>query len=127
MLRKYPSCPMHKQRLAKDDLVIDHSIPDIKVKPHPWRSLKTVGSEREVPLIGVSLWAASRIKNNRRPFKFAIPRYINDHFSNSKSASAALNKWLKPFVPVTVSFIRLGIALETDCVTWNVLLTLLIG
>ena len=33
---------------AKDDLVLDHSIPHIKVKPHPWRSLKTVGSEREV-------------------------------------------------------------------------------
>ena len=50
--------------LAKDDLVLDHSIPHIKVKPHPWRSLKTVGSEREVPLIGISLWAARRIKNN---------------------------------------------------------------
>ena len=32
--------------LAKDDLVLDHSVPHIKVKPHPWRSLKTVGSER---------------------------------------------------------------------------------
>ena len=85
--------------LAKDDLVLDHSIPHIKVKPHPWRSLKTVGSEREVPLIGVSLWAANRIKNNGSPFKFAFPRYTNDHFSNANSASAALNKWLKPFVP----------------------------
>ena len=85
--------------LAKDDLVLDHSIPHIKVKPHPWRSLKTVGSEREVPLIGISLWAAKRIKNNGSPFKFAFPRYTNDHFSNANSASAALNKWLKPFVP----------------------------
>ena len=24
---------------------------------------------------------------------------INDHFSNANSASAALNKWLKPYVP----------------------------
>ena len=85
--------------LAKDDLVLDHSIPHIKVKPHPWRSLKTVGSEREVPLIGISLWAAKRIKNNGSPFKFAFPRYTNDHFLNANSASAALNKWLKPFVP----------------------------
>ena len=61
-------------------------------------SLKTVGSEREVPLIGISLWAARRIKNNGSPFKFAFPRYTNDHFSNANSASAALNKWLKPFV-----------------------------
>ena len=48
--------------LAKDDLVLDHSIPHVKVKPHPWRSLKTVGSEREVPLIGISLWAAKELK-----------------------------------------------------------------
>ena len=99
MLRKHPSFPEHKQRLAKDDLVIDHSVPHIKVKPYLWRSLKTVGSEREVPLIGISLWAAKRIKNNESPFKFAFPRYTNDHFSNANSASAALNKWLKPFVP----------------------------
>ena len=85
--------------LTKDYLVLDHRIPHIKVKLHPWRSLKTVGSEREVPLIGISLWAARRIKNNWSPFKFAFPRYTNDYFSNANSASAALNKWLKPFVP----------------------------
>ena len=39
--------------LAKDDLVLEHSIPHIKVKPHPWRSLKTVDSERVVPLMGI--------------------------------------------------------------------------
>ena len=50
-------------------------------------------------MIGISLWAAKRIKNNGSPFKFAFPRYTNDHFSNANSASAALNKWLKPFVP----------------------------
>ena len=72
--------------LAKDDLVLDHSITHIKVKPHPLRSLKTVGSERAVHLIGVSLWAANRIKNNGSPFKFAFPRYTNDNilfYSNS--------------------------------------------
>ena len=60
---------------------------------------KTVGSEREVPLIGISLWAEKRIKNNESPFKFAFPRYTNDHFSNSNSATHSFNKWLKPFVP----------------------------
>ena len=38
-------------------------------------------------------------KNNGSPFKFAFPRYTNYHFSNANSASAALNKWLKHFVP----------------------------
>ena len=78
--------------LAKEDIVLNHSIPHVRIKPHPWRSLKTLGSEREVPLIGISLWAAKRIKNNGSPFKFAFPRYTNDHFSNANSASAALNK-----------------------------------
>ena len=112
--------------LAKDDLVLDRPIPHIKVKPHPQRILKTVGSEREVPLIGISLWAAKRIKNNGSPFKFAFPRYTNDHLSNANSASAALNKWLKLFVPENC-VIHLGIILETDCVMQNVLITLSIG
>ena len=30
---------------------------------------------------------------------FLKSRYPNDHFSNANSASAALNKWLKPYVP----------------------------
>ena len=71
--------------------------------------------------------AANRIKNNGSPFKFAFPRYTNDHFSNANSVSAALNKWLEPLFQKIVSFIRLGIVLEIDCVMLNVLLTLLIG
>ena len=39
------------------------------------------------------------IKNNGGPCEFAFPRYTNNHFSSSNSASAALKKWLKPFVP----------------------------
>ena len=84
--------------LAKEDIALDHSTPHVRIKPNPWRSLKALGSEREFPLIDISLWAAKRIKNNGSPFKFAFPKYTNDHFSNANSVSAALNKWLKPFV-----------------------------
>ena len=77
-------------------------------------------------MIGISLWAARRIKNNGSPFKFAFPRYTNDHFSNANSASAALNKWLKPFVPENC-VIHLGVVLEINCVMLNILLTLLMG
>jgi integrase len=51
----------------------------------------------QIPLIGFSLWAAKRIALS--PLGFAFPRYCNDQKCNSNSASAALNKWLKPRVP----------------------------
>ena len=47
--------------LHVDDIVLGH-VPYVSIKPHIWRSLKTSSSERRVPLIGVSLWAAQRIK-----------------------------------------------------------------
>ena len=47
--------------LHKDDIVLDADIPHVIVKPYPWRRLKTKGSARHIPLIGVSLWAATRL------------------------------------------------------------------
>ena len=61
--------------------------------PHPWRSLKTKGSQRQVPLVGASLWAAQRIKANASSC-FAFPRYTDNSRCNANSASNALNKWL---------------------------------
>ena len=85
--------------LATDDIVLDHEIPHVKVRPHPWRRLKTLGSERDVPLVGISLWAARRIKEQGTYHSFAFPRYTDSEYCNANSASAALNKWLKPFIP----------------------------
>ena len=48
--------------LLSDDINLDGCNPHIKLKEHPWRSLKTRSSIREVPLVGASLWAAERIK-----------------------------------------------------------------
>ena len=63
--------------------------------PHPWRRLKTSGSERKIPLVGASLWSAKRVKQSNPTNQFAFPRYCNEQSHNSNSASAALNKWLK--------------------------------
>ena len=38
-----------------EDLRVDEDIPYVDIKPHPWRSLKTKGSQRQVPLVGASL------------------------------------------------------------------------
>ena len=83
--------------LLSDDINLDGCNPHIKLKEHSWRSLKTRSSIREVPLVGASLWAAERIKNNGNDFAF--PKYYTKAKCNSNSASAALNKWLKPRVP----------------------------
>ena len=80
--------------MARDDIVLDADIQHVNVRPHPWRRLKTKGSERLVPLVGASLWAARRLQQHYR--SYAFPRYCNGHTCNANSASAALNKWLKP-------------------------------
>ena len=81
-----------------NDIILDEDIPYINLKPHPWRSLKTKGSQRQIPLVGASLWAAHRVKTNSH-HTFAFPRYNTTSSTNGNSASAAINKWLKQRVP----------------------------
>jgi hypothetical protein len=64
-------------------------IPYVDIRPHPWRSLKTKGSQRQVPLVGASLWAAQRIKANASSC-FAFPRYTDSERCNANSASMLL-------------------------------------
>lgn len=86
--------------LLVEDIVLDANVPYLRIKPHPWRRLKTVSSERDVPLVNGSLWAANRIlKNVSTASTFAFPRYNKTELTNSNSASAALNKWMKPHLP----------------------------
>jgi integrase len=85
--------------LAITDINLDDEIPHINLTPHPWRRLKTKGSERCVPLVGEALWAASRAIKSASVSSFLFPRYNRGSTSNANSASAAINKWLKPRVP----------------------------
>ena len=83
--------------LLVDDLVLDSEQPHIKLVLHPHRRLKTGASERTIPLVGCSLWAAKRIKENSSS-KFCFSRYCTDNNCNSNSASAAINKWIKKVI-----------------------------
>ena len=83
--------------LHTNDIIINSDIPHLNLRAHPWRPLKTKSSERQIPLVGASLWAAKRIVNSNH--EFAFPGYMKDKELNSNSASAAINKWLKPRVP----------------------------
>ena len=82
-----------------DDIKLDEEVPHIDLKPHAWRSLKTKGSQRQIPLAGVSLWAAQRIKETKTESPYAFPRYTSVKGTNANSASAAINKWFRPRVP----------------------------
>ena len=50
--------------LMINDLVLDDEIPHVIIQPHSHRPLKTRSSERVIPLVGASLWAVQRIKQN---------------------------------------------------------------
>jgi integrase len=84
--------------LATSDLILNHEVPHIIVQQQEWRSIKTSSSERKIPLVGAALWAGQRIISNSDNLH-AFPRYNKSNTTNSNSASAALNKWLKGYVP----------------------------
>jgi integrase len=83
--------------LMTSDIYLDGALPHINLVAHPWRRLKTSSSSRQIPLVGASLWAAKRVAKEQQIF--ALPKYCNATKCNANSASAALNKWLKPRVP----------------------------
>ena len=86
--------------LERRDVVLDSSTPHIVIQPNTSRRLKTESSERKVPLVGASLWAATQAFSvpYRKGEKFLFPRYTKGGKCNANSASAALNKWMKSYV-----------------------------
>ena len=43
--------------LLKEDIKVNEPIPHIDLKPYPWRTLKTKGSQRLIALTNEALWA----------------------------------------------------------------------
>jgi integrase len=80
--------------LMNSDINLDCDYPHIVITPYPHRSLKTLSSERIVPLVGQSLWAARRIIESTESL-YCFPRYTSSSRCNANSASAAINKWIK--------------------------------
>ena len=87
--------------LVWNDVNLDHEYPYISLKPHPWRPLKTSGSKRLIPLVGVACEAV-KIMHRQRVNQFLFNSYTDEKRCNGNSASAALNKWLKQYVPDVV-------------------------
>ena len=85
--------------LSLSDFNLQADIPFVEVRPHPWRSLRTSASARVIPLSGRALWAAQRILHQSDTSPYAFHRYNLGSRTSSNSASAAINKWLRNYVP----------------------------
>lgn len=81
--------------LSLSDINLENEVPHLTIREHPWRRLKTASSSRVVPLVGASLWGVQRLVERAASEVYAFPRYNATNVTNSNSASAALNKWLK--------------------------------
>ena len=85
--------------LLKEDIKVNEPIPYVDLKPHLWRSLKTKGSKRLIPLTKEALWASKRLMEANNDSIFAFPRYCSEAGCKANSASGGLNKWLHQYVP----------------------------
>ena len=85
--------------LSLSDVNLQGDIPFVEVRPHPWRRLKTSASARVIPLSGMALWAAQRILHQADTSPYAFHRYNRGSRTSSNSASAAINNWLRNYVP----------------------------
>lgn len=87
--------------LLKEDIKLDDRIPNIDLKPHSWRTLKTKGSQRApLPLNKETLWAPKHLLETSNDSIF--PSYHAIAFETgckANSASGGLNKRLHQFVP----------------------------
>ena len=79
-------------------IYLDHEYPYISLEPHPWRSLKTSGSKRLIPLVGASL-ETIKIMHLQRTTQNLFNTYTDAAGCKGNSCSAALNKWLKQHMP----------------------------
>ena len=61
-------------------------------------TFKNLWKRTVIPLVGASLWASQRLLDTVSG-EFLFPQYVNGISTNANSASAALNKWMKTFLP----------------------------
>lgn len=84
--------------LMTEDVYLDADVPYIAVRPNEARGLKTKGSNRNVPLVGASLWALERALPHSE-YGYIFPRYIDASKSSKANkgthASNTLAKWLR--------------------------------
>lgn len=79
----------------------------ITITPHEARSLKTAGSERQVPLVGAALEAMRRLHKRSDGQRFVFPRWVKDNSCLATYASNTLNKHIRQNIgPLTCHCFR---------------------
>ena len=73
--------------LLSENIILDHTIPHIKIRSKKGRMLKNRYSERDLPLVGCSLWAFQKMPEG-------FPRY-REKKAGADTLSALLNKHLR--------------------------------
>lgn len=81
--------------LAKADLKLDAPLPHIALKPHPWRTLKTPGSTRKIPLTARAVACLQGAISRSTDPALLFPQYTSVEGCKADTASAALVKWVR--------------------------------
>ena len=84
--------------LTASDVHLDEDVPFVRLSEHSWRRLKTAESQRDVPLVGATVWGLKRALKCS-DVGLLLPRYCTPKEDKANNASSALNKWLRSFVP----------------------------
>ena len=105
--------------LTASDVHLDEEVPFVRLSEHPWRRLKTAESERDVPLVGATLWGLKRALECSDG-GLLFPRYCTPEGNKANYASSALNKWLDHMCLTVVWCIRSGAACETGLEQFSV-------
>ena len=70
--------------LEEKDIVLNHEIPHIKIRPNATRNLKTPQSERDIPLVGSSLYGFKKLDGT-----------FNRYFGKPDLISGTINKYCR--------------------------------
>jgi site-specific recombinase XerD len=81
--------------LSKDDLRLYEPIPYIQLKEHPWRTLKTPGSTRRIPLSDRARRSLVDAVSRSHDAVLVYPQYCTYEGCSADSASAAAVKWIR--------------------------------
>jgi integrase len=88
--------------MKTSDIFLDAPVPYVRIKPNEWRGVKTISSEREFPLVGITLEAIKKALTLPRANDALFPQYGKK--SGNTNASAAVNKRLKRWNITSKSF-----------------------
>jgi integrase len=82
--------------ITLEDIRLDHAIPHLRYRALESRDVKTKSSEREMPLVGLSLEVAKKIKSEAQKGQvYAFPQWIKGTEFSHTGCSNAVNKLLQ--------------------------------